>query len=828
MFSIQQLIERVSAVDNIAYYLITLFAIQAGLALALSQWRRQRREPLVRRFLVGSLLLLVTRLILFVFVLIALNQGDEQLNRQLLPLEAALNTATVLLITWMLVPPPERLPRLTHMLLVLSLAVTGLLYYLFQNQWALQPPETLFAETNLARIWTIIQLVILLLGLATLPFTGRSYSEWPTHATIIGTLIVAHTAHLIGAANPLLGANQAPFWLRLGYLVALPLLAVAIYRYNLSWLAVATHHNRPLNQQIAETLNHSQKLLEHPDMSRRLPEALALVENLIPAEWTAIGVLSTINPGHLHVVSRQLVGEELRRQAWELNLADWPSLRLALKQRDRVELVHNGLGARQLRDLYAELNVGDLGPLLIEPLHADNEEVGVLLLGAPAKQEKWPVRQTNLLTALSPFLARVIENARDYERQLRERSTITPGLDEHTIAGRLMIMEKERDQARNQLETLRLQLQRAEARALAEEAHAVELARSIEQMEAAREQAREARRPEPPIHAPRIEALESEIAALRESLLQAEEALALAAARDRGLSAEWVVQAITRYSAELETTQAELQALRFRLSEQDRISLDESLVLLLDDLRTPLTSINGYTELLLTESAGLLTRSQKEYTERIGNNVNRMRAILQQIGDRARLSAAAPPEPAAAANVNQVIEMATDTIINQLHSRALYLDLDLPATLPPAPIPEEALFRIVAHLLNNACHVSRPNSRVGLVAQAGAINETDGANEVHLIRFLSIAVSDSSKGLTPDELPLVFSPDHKGRFDFVEGIQDAHALTVANGGRVWIESQVGVGNSFIVLLPLKGEMPATALVNGYDAGRFLLERERVA
>ncbi|MCB0020913.1 MAG: sensor histidine kinase, partial [Anaerolineales bacterium] len=163
-----------------------------------------------------------------------------------------------------------------------------------------------------------------------------------------------------------------------------------------------------------------------------------------------------------------------------------------------------------------------------------------------------------------------------------------------------------------------------------------------------------------------------------------------------------------------------------------------------------------------------------------------------------------------------------------LHSRALYLDLDLPATLPPAPIPEEALFRIVAHLLNNACHVSRPNSRVGLVAQAGAINETDGANEVHLIRFLSIAVSDSSKGLTPDELPLVFSPDHKGRFDFVEGIQDAHALTVANGGRVWIESQVGVGNSFIVLLPLKGEMPATALVNGYDAGRFLLERERVA
>ena len=820
MFSIQQFIDLVTDVDNNAYHLITLLAIQAALGLAISHWRRERDDPLVRRFLIGSLLLFGIRLAQFILILF--NQSTAELSRALLPLDSAVNTVTVLLVAWMLVPPPSRLPRVTHLALILGLAATGILYFVFRSQWLLVAPDIAYGTTGQAQIWTIIQIAILGLGMLLVPFTGRSYSEWPTHVTIIGLLLVAHIAHLVTSPTLLVSTNHASFWMRLGHLIAFPLLAVAIYRHALQWFAAEHYQNRPVGETIADTLAHSQRLVQFQDLRRRLPEALALVRDLVPAEFSALGVLATGASGQLRVVSEQGPEEERQPQSWELNLADWPSLRLAMKQRERVELVHNGLGARQLRELYTELNVGEIGPLIIEPLLVDNEEVGVLLLGAPAGIEKWSSTQMALLPTIAGFLAQVIQNSREYERQLRERSSITPGLDDRTVVGRLLIMEKERDQAVGQLDSLRLQLQRAEARALSEEAHAVELAQALDELEAKVDSQIEYSRPESPLDAPRVETLQHEVDVLRESLLQAEEALALAAANDQELSAEWVMQAITRYSAELESAQSELQALHLRLSERDRYPLDESLGLLLDELRTPLTSINGFAELLLSESAGILTRSQKNYTERIQNNVVRMRDILGQIGETIRLTTTPSSEPIPAADVNQAIETATDTIINQLHNRALYLDMNVPAGLPPAPISDEALFRIVAHLLNNACHISRQNSRVALSAEASAIADTPGSDDGAMIRFLNLTISDSSDGLKPEQIPLVFQPEHRASFGFVDGIQDAHALVVANGGRIWIESEEGVGNHFMVLLPLDGDLLTMDSSAGFTASSFEL------
>ena len=83
-------------------------------------------------------------------------------------------------------------------------------------------------------------------------------------------------------------------------------------------------------------------------------------------------------------------------------------------------------------------------------------------------------------------------------------------------------------------------------------------------------------------------------------------------------------------------------------------------------------------------------------------------------------------------------------------------------------------------------------------------------------------IADILSGLNVEDIPLVFAPEHRARFGFVDGIQDAHSLVMANGGRIWIESEKGVGNNFIVLLPLKGDLLTMDATAGVTSGKFEL------
>lgn len=72
-----------------------------------------------------------------------------------------------------------------------------------------------------------------------------------------------------------------------------------------------------------------------------------------------------------------------------------------------------------------------------------------------------------------------------------------------------------------------------------------------------------------------------------------------------------------------------------------------------------------------------------------------------------------------------------------------------------------------------------------------------------------LSVSDSGDGIPPEDLGRVFQRLHQTDRLIIQGIGDAgiglslvKALSEAQGGRVWVESEVGVGSTFTILLPL--------------------------
>ena len=143
------------------YHLITLFALQVVFAISYSRYRRQPEDEYARNMSWASGAIFVGRLIL---MLAALYFGRDPASAAaaLPPLEQAINTASVLLLVWALVPPLDNFLRALDIILVMSLAITGVMYLFFAQEWQnqLASGQTVFFGTAQATTWTLMQIAV--------------------------------------------------------------------------------------------------------------------------------------------------------------------------------------------------------------------------------------------------------------------------------------------------------------------------------------------------------------------------------------------------------------------------------------------------------------------------------------------------------------------------------------------------------------------------------------------------------------------------------------------------------------------------------------------
>ncbi|MEZ4590500.1 MAG: HAMP domain-containing sensor histidine kinase [Chloroflexota bacterium] len=239
------------------------------------------------------------------------------------------------------------------------------------------------------------------------------------------------------------------------------------------------------------------------------------------------------------------------------------------------------------------------------------------------------------------------------------------------------------------------------------------------------------------------------------------------------------------------------------------------LISLVQELRTPMTSIGGFTDLLLGETLGILGVKQRDFLQRIQANTERMGSLLEQI---LQLTAAAEPQASAEdelVNVREVLETAVNGVVSHLRDKNLQLDLDIDQDLPALPISRSALHQIFSNLLSNACLASMKNGRVIATAYAQTIPDRN-INAHEMIRFLQINISDSGSGIRQEDLPRVFNPNYEAERPLIAGLGDtgaglsmAYELTNTHGGRLWVESEPGSGSTFSLLFPIAPDPLAT-------------------
>jgi len=238
-------------------------------------------------------------------------------------------------------------------------------------------------------------------------------------------------------------------------------------------------------------------------------------------------------------------------------------------------------------------------------------------------------------------------------------------------------------------------------------------------------------------------------------------------------------------------------------------SHDEVIASIAQELRTPMSSIMGYTDLLLRESIGILGSLQRKFLQRVKANTERMGALLDDLIRITALDTGRLDLEPERIDVTYAVEEAVMNVANQYREKGLVLRLALAENLPPLTADRDALLQLIGHLLSNAALASPVEGEVNLMVSARRDEIPVNGTSVEA-PCLYVAVKDSGSGIAQEDFERVFARKYRADNPLIEGLGDtgvslslAKALVDAHSGRIWLDSEGGTGTTFHVLLPFE-------------------------
>jgi signal transduction histidine kinase len=229
----------------------------------------------------------------------------------------------------------------------------------------------------------------------------------------------------------------------------------------------------------------------------------------------------------------------------------------------------------------------------------------------------------------------------------------------------------------------------------------------------------------------------------------------------------------------------------------------EQIASISQDLRQPMSSIIGYTDLLLGESIGILGALQRKFLERIRASSERMGGLVDDLMEKSIVENGSQSGSAQSVDISPIIDDAIALSMSQLREKNIALRVDLPEELPGINIDRESLQQILLHLLQNAGSATPTEGQISLRASVTRENSDQ--------EYLLLQISDSGPGISSEDLPRVFSRLYRADNNPIQGVGDtgiglavAKALVEAQRGRIWVDTEISRGSTFSVLLPISG------------------------
>lgn|SRR5574341_1414079 len=237
-------------------------------------------------------------------------------------------------------------------------------------------------------------------------------------------------------------------------------------------------------------------------------------------------------------------------------------------------------------------------------------------------------------------------------------------------------------------------------------------------------------------------------------------------------------------------------------------SHNEVIASIAQELRTPMSSIMGYTELLLRESVGILGALQRKFLQRVKANTERMGVLLDDLIRITALDTGRLELQPESIDVTYAIEEVIMNVASQYREKGLVLRMTLDENLPRLVADRPTFLQVMGHLLTNAALASPVEGEVQLLVTTRR-DLVPAYGDEEEVDCLYVKVEDSGSGVAPEDYERVFSRHYRADNPLIEGLGDtgvslslAKSLIDAHGGRLWLGSEKGMGTTFYMLLPL--------------------------
>jgi PAS domain S-box-containing protein len=228
------------------------------------------------------------------------------------------------------------------------------------------------------------------------------------------------------------------------------------------------------------------------------------------------------------------------------------------------------------------------------------------------------------------------------------------------------------------------------------------------------------------------------------------------------------------------------------LKELDRLKSD-FIHTVSHDLRSPLTSILGYTELV--ERSGPLNTNQQEFLHRLQGSVQHITTLINDLLDLGRLEAGFDTRREFV-QLQNILKYSLDMFEVQVKKKNITLTADISPDLKPLRANPIRIRQMLDNLVGNAIKYTQPR---------GSVHVSMSMQGDQII----IKVEDTGPGIPPEEQGRVFEKFYRATntIDGVEGsglgLAIVKSIVDSHQGRIWVESTVEKGSTFIVLLPVQ-------------------------
>ncbi|MGA7193343.1 MAG: ATP-binding protein, partial [Anaerolineales bacterium] len=696
------------------------------------------------------------------------------------PLDRAFTLFSIVWITWLWAfPEPSRSADAAATLLSLLIAAAMGLSLL---AWAPQSSLTTYNVTMDDFLWQVASIGFIFIGALILLI--RRPNGYGNGLAVLTLLVLGHLGHLAFHED----GNYSGI-IRLAYMAAYPILLTLPQRFPAPMNVGTVNINTPVEKRTKKQQEASvQERRRYSTDPKTFHALLALAaESSEPKVSQAITraiaqtmlsdlcflLYMTDNKNQIVIASGYDLIREESLEGGNLNKTSIPMLASAMQRGKPLRMPASSTSAdiKGLSELLGLQNPGNLlGVPIITP---EKDPLGGVILLSPYSNRLWSAEDQAFLANIATSLVPIIQRSQKMTKleQVDEQAKQVLNAAQSRIAE----LEKQSTELKQQIETIKSQSEKEGPQG-----------ENVAALLAVQEESQRT-----------IEQLQKELESVRGKGKRAESQV------------EKELKVTLQDVAHLQNQLAETNIKILELEKSGRAAHNkpseqaEVIASISQELRQPMSSIVGYTDLLLGESIGILGALQRKFVERIKASTERLGSLIDDMIQVTTLESGLAELKPESVDLNLIIDNAMAYTSSQVREKNISLHLDLPKKLAPLNADREALQQIMIHLLQNAGAATPVEGTIHLKVQT--TNEKDQD-------YIMVQVTDSGGGIPAEDLPRVFTRLYRADNVLIQGIGDtgvglsiAKTLTEAQHGRIWVESEPGKGATFSVLLPMANE-----------------------